>query len=190
MISGASPIQATSAFCMLFFQFVRFSYQVDQFNVVRLHTAITIQSESIVQDIRQIRILCPVAAPKNFTELRRGALKYLPIGAMVGAIFLAELVLVAGGWFFSAEAAANIAAPSPALDGDVTNTHALGLLVYTHYAYLFLVAGLILLVAMIEAIVLTLRTRPGVRKQRVSDQVSRTVEETMAIRKVTPGTGI
>jgi len=108
----------------------------------------------------------------NFTELRQGFLNYLPIGGVIGLILLAELVLVFAGWAVAPGAHAAAAAPTPAI-AAITNTKALGALFYTRYVYLFQTAGLILLVAMIGAIVLTLRTRKGVRKQRIADQVGR-----------------
>jgi NADH-quinone oxidoreductase subunit J len=123
----------------------------------------------------------------NFRELRSGMARFIPVGATVGLILLAELVLIFGGWAFAPVAATTIAAPAPA---TVTNTHALGRLFYTHYIYLFQAAGLILLVAMIGAIVLTLRERSGVRKQVIADQIGRRRDEVLAIRKVSTGTGV
>ncbi|PCJ60384.1 MAG: NADH:ubiquinone oxidoreductase subunit J [Rhodospirillaceae bacterium] len=123
----------------------------------------------------------------NFVELRQGFLQYLPIGGLIGLVLLAELVLVGGSWVLGPEMSG--AMPTPQL-AERTNTEAIGELLYTHYLYLFQVAGIVLLVAMIGAIVLVLRTRTGVRKQRPSDQVARTREEAVAIRKVSPGGGV
>jgi NADH-quinone oxidoreductase subunit J len=117
----------------------------------------------------------------NFAELRQGFLNYLPIGGLIGLILLAELVLVFGTWVIAPEAGTVAAAPTPDI-AHVTNTHALGALLYTRYVYPFQVAGLILLVAMIGAIVLTLRGRKGVRKQAISRQVAR--EKTVELKKV------
>ena len=125
----------------------------------------------------------------NFAELREGFLQYLPIGALIGIILAAELVLIFGSWIINPEAAQIIAAPSAA-PSEITNTHALGQLIYTEYVYLFQAAGLVLLVAMIGAIVLTLRTRPNVRRQRIAEQVSRPVEDVIEIRDVPTGSGI
>jgi NADH-quinone oxidoreductase subunit J len=125
----------------------------------------------------------------NFRELRAGTLQYLPIGITVGLVLLVELALVLGTWVVSPDLATVAAAPTPTPD-QVTNTHALGLLIYTHYAYLFQAAGLILLIAMIGAIVLTLRSREGVRRQNISNQVSRRRDEVVAIRKVPTRGGI
>jgi NADH-quinone oxidoreductase subunit J len=125
----------------------------------------------------------------NFVELRQGFLQYMPIGGTIGFILLVELALVLGGWAVSPEARSVSAVPIPAVE-QVTNTHALGAVLYTKYIYLFQGAGLILLVAMIGAIVLTLRSRPGVKRQSISEQVNRPRDEAVAIRKVEPRKGI
>lgn len=125
----------------------------------------------------------------NFVELRQGFLQYLPIGGLVGFILLAELVMVLGGWVFADGIALSLAAPTPAPDA-VSNTHALGNILYTDYLYLFEAAGIVLLVAMIGAIVLTHRHRPGVRKQVIADQLARHPKDTIEMRTVEPGKGI
>ena len=125
----------------------------------------------------------------NFVELREGFLQYLPIGALIGIILLIELLLVLGGASISTEMVASATAPAP-LASDVTNTHALGALVYTRYVYLFQAAGMLLLIAMIGAIVLTLRHREGVRRQSIGRQVGRTRAESVELKKVQPGQGI
>ncbi len=125
----------------------------------------------------------------NLAELREGFLQYLPIGALVGIILAAELVLIFGSWIVNPEAAQIIAAPSAA-PSELTNTHALGQLLYTEYVYLFQAAGLVLLIAMIGAIVLTLRRRPEVRRQRIAEQVSRPVEDVIEIKDIPKGSGI
>ncbi len=125
----------------------------------------------------------------DYVELRRGFLQYLPIGGMIGLVLLAELVAVLTGWAMSPEAASRAAAPLPAPD-TLPNTHALGELIYTHYFYLFQIAGLVLLVAMIGAIVLTHRKRDGVHHQKISDQLARRPEDTIEMHKIEPGRGI
>lgn len=122
----------------------------------------------------------------SFADLRKGAMQFIPIGLAVGAVLLSELIFMYSAWSFAGESVGNAA--SPIVEG-VSNTQALGQVIYTQYVYVFQLAGLILLVAMIGAIVLTHRTRPGVRRQRVSKQHARTVEESIEIRKVTPRTG-
>lgn len=126
----------------------------------------------------------------NFTALRHGVLQYLPIGALIGIILLAELALVGGSWAFTPETAAAMATVATPPAGEVSNTHALGRLIYTRYVYFFQGSGLVLLVAMMGAIVLTLRQREGVRRQRISDQVSRRREDSIEIVKVPSGSGV
>ena len=121
----------------------------------------------------------------NFVRLREGFLQYLPVGALIGIILLAELVLVFGGWAL-APAVAGVEQPTPQA---VSNIEALGDLLYTEYFYLFQAAGLILLVAIIGAITLTLRRRPGVRRQDIGEQVHRSAKEAIELRKVQPGSG-
>jgi NADH-quinone oxidoreductase subunit J len=125
----------------------------------------------------------------DFTELRQGMLNYLPIGGTIGLILLVELLLALGTWAISPDAGRIIAAPAPALDG-LTNTEALGQILYTKYVYFFQAAGLVLLVAMIGAIVLTLRHKQGVKRQDIAAQVARRPATAVEIRKVGPGQGI
>ena len=125
----------------------------------------------------------------NFAELRQGFLQYLPIGGLVGLVLLAELLIVLGGWTLAPEAAAGGSAPAPAPE-SISNTEALGQLLYTHYFYLFQASGVVLLIAMIGAIVLTFRRRPGVRRQDIADQLRRNPENSVEVRKIEPGRGI
>jgi NADH-quinone oxidoreductase subunit J len=122
----------------------------------------------------------------DFAELKRGTLQYVPISLVVGGILLAELVFAGTAWRFAPAASHALASVKPA---HLTNTEALGRILYTDYAYYFQIAGLILLVAMIGAIVLTLRTRPGVRKQSVRAQVRRYASDTLVVVDVKPGQG-
>ena len=124
----------------------------------------------------------------NFVELRQGFLQYLPLGAIIGLLLLGELFVVVGGHALTPLAVAGESVPIP--PAAVTNIEALGALIYTHYIYLFQAAGMVLLVAMIGAIVLTHRTRKGVRKQRIADQIARRPEETIELVKVEPRKGI
>ena len=125
----------------------------------------------------------------NFVELRQGFIQYLPIGAIIGLVLLFELLLILGSWVVVPDAKLFAGAPTPAAD-QVTNTHALGNIIYTDFVYLFQGAGMILLVAMIGAIVLTMRSREGVRKQSIAKQVGRRREEAVEIKKVESGQGI
>ncbi len=123
----------------------------------------------------------------DFVELRQGMLNYLPVGATIGLIVLAELALVAASWVIDPASVKTAASPAP--DG-ISNTEALGRILYTDYIYYFQAAGLVLLVAMIGAIVLTLRHKEGVKRQNVDDQVARGPATAIEIRKVKPGQGI
>jgi NADH-quinone oxidoreductase subunit J len=123
----------------------------------------------------------------DFAELRQGFLQYLPFGAVIGAIMLAELLLVLGAWTIGAGVPRAITAPIPT---DITNTEALGRVLYTKYIYYFQAAGLVLLVAMIGAIVLTLRHKAGVKRQNIADQVARNKDTAIEVRKVQPGQGL
>jgi NADH-quinone oxidoreductase subunit J len=125
----------------------------------------------------------------DFAELRSGALRYAPVGATVGLILAAELIVVAGGYAFAPQLAGTVAKPTP----DIAvrhNTAALGDILYTDYIYFFQIAGLVLLVAMIGAIVLTLRHKPNIKRQDVSAQVRRTPATAIEIKKVETGRGI
>ncbi|MBT3991359.1 MAG: NADH-quinone oxidoreductase subunit J [Rhodospirillaceae bacterium] len=124
----------------------------------------------------------------SLTEMREGFLQYLPLGALVGFILLMELGVIVGGWAITPDVDKHFVAPAIAM--KTTNTEALGNMLYTHYVYYFQAAGMILLVAMIGAIVLTHRSRPGVRKQNIGDQVARHPSDTIEIKKVSSGSGI
>ncbi len=125
----------------------------------------------------------------DFAELRQGFLQYLPIGGLIGGIFVFELLSVVFLWTIGPGVPQAITAPIPP-PTTLTNTEALGLVLYTRYIYFFQAAGVVLLVAMIGAIVLTLRHRPDVRRQRASEQVNRTKETSIEIRQVRPGQGL
>ena len=123
----------------------------------------------------------------NFVELRQGFMNYLPIGALVGVVLLVELAFVVTAWAVAPQVAANAQVPAP---DAVSNTHALGMVIYTKYIYLFQASGIVLLIAMIGAIVLTLRQREGVRRQRIAVQNARTRTATVEVVKVTRGEGV
>ena len=124
----------------------------------------------------------------NVIMMREGFLKYLPIGALIGIILLVELAVVFGGWTMASEAQSLRVVPTD--PSKLTNTEALGRVLYTDYVYLFQASGLVLLVAMIGAIVLTMRRRPGVRKQKIADQVARDPKETVVMVQVPTGKGL
>jgi NADH-quinone oxidoreductase subunit J len=123
----------------------------------------------------------------NFSQLREGFQRYAPVGAAIGIVLLVELAMVLGGWRFAPDAASLRFAPR---DAGVFNTAQIGNLLYTHYILLFQVSGLILLVAMIGAIVLTLRDRASSRHQVIARQLARTAADTLELLDVRPGAGI
>jgi NADH-quinone oxidoreductase subunit J len=123
----------------------------------------------------------------DFVELRQGFLNYLPVGALVGAVLLAELLLVVGVWVIGPSVVATAPIPPP---GDINNTQALGLVLYTRYVYYFQASGIILLVAMVGAIVLTLQHKANVRRQVIADQVARNRSSAIDIVQVKSGQGL
>jgi NADH-quinone oxidoreductase subunit J len=125
----------------------------------------------------------------NFAALRRGIRQHLALGLSVGVVLLAELIIVVGAWAVAPEVSSHTAQVVAPLV-TTTNTQALGSILYTRYIYAFEGSGLILLVAMIGAIVLTLRSRAGVRRQVIASQISRSRAETIEVVKVPTGHGI
>ena len=125
----------------------------------------------------------------NFVRMREGFLQYLPIGGLIGAILLIELIMVGGAWVISPEASSVARVPAPDPD-QIGNTEALGRILYTDFIYLFQAAGFVLLVAMVGAIVLTLRQREGVRRQSITRQVSRRRGDTVEVKDVPSGQGV
>jgi NADH-quinone oxidoreductase subunit J len=122
----------------------------------------------------------------DFAELKRGSLQYLPFGVLIGLILVAELAMAGSVWVLKP---AMVAAKASATPAGLTNTAALGRILYTDYVYYFQIAGLVLLVAMIGAIVLTLRSRPGVRRQVISVQNARTAAMAVDMHDLKPGEG-
>jgi NADH-quinone oxidoreductase subunit J len=125
----------------------------------------------------------------DFAELRGGFTKFLPVGGLIGAILLGELLLAVTAWTFAPEASRLVAERIPSAE-TVTNTEAIGRVLYTKYVFFFQLSGLILLVAMIGAIVLTLRHRVGVKRQNIGVQVARDPALAIEIKKVETGKGI
>jgi NADH-quinone oxidoreductase subunit J len=123
----------------------------------------------------------------DFAELKQGFLQYLPIGGLIGILLFIELVMVLGTWTIAPEIVRVIDAP--AIVG-IDNTEAIGRLMYTKYVYLFQTAGLVLLVAMIGAIVLTLHHKPNVKRQNISEQVARDPKTAVELKDVKPGQGV
>ena len=125
----------------------------------------------------------------NFVQLRQGFLQYLPIGGLIGLVLIVELLMVVSGWVISPADLKSASVNTQVIDG-VSNTLALGRLIYTKYVYLFQASGLILLIAMLGAIVLTLRQREGVKRQRITAQLDRKPEEAIEIIDVKTGSGV
>jgi NADH-quinone oxidoreductase subunit J len=125
----------------------------------------------------------------DFAELRHGLLNYLPIGVVIGGVLLAELLFVVGTWLIAPGIPKVVAAPIAA-EGQVSNTEALGLVLYTRYVYFFEAAGMILLVAMIGAIVMTLQHKRDVKRQSIAAQVARRRSSAIEIVKVKSGQGL
>lgn len=127
----------------------------------------------------------------SFADLRQGAMKFIPLGLLIGVVILAELYLAYQSWSMGlvvggADNAVNAAHQA----GELNNTEAIGNLLYTKYFLAFQLAGMILLVAMVGAIVLTLRHRSDVLRQKIDDQVSRDPKDVLEVKKVTSGTGV
>ena len=123
----------------------------------------------------------------DFAELKQGFIKYLPLGAGVGVVVLAELGIVAIGWQPSPVAASAAAAPIPE---NLSNTAALGQILYTKYAVFFEASAMVLLTAMIGAIVLTLHHRPNVKRQNIEEQNARNSKNVVEVKKVPFRTGV
>ena len=121
----------------------------------------------------------------DFAGLRRGIVTYLPLGALIGLLLLGELAV--GIWTLGERGQGVLRHPTPE---GVSNTEAIGRILYTDYVFYFQTAGMVLLVAMIGAIVLTLRHRPGVKRQSISAQVARRAEEAVELVDVKPGQGV
>jgi NADH-quinone oxidoreductase subunit J len=125
----------------------------------------------------------------DFAELRRGVLSYLPVGALIGVVLLVELLIIVGAWAVGPDVAKAITSPIPP-PSEVSNTEALGRVLYTNYIFFFQTAGIILLVAMIGAIVLTLQHKPNVRRQSIAQQVARSKNTAIEIVNVKSGQGL
>ncbi len=123
----------------------------------------------------------------DFASMRQGMLQYAPVGVVVGIILFLELLLVAGSFVIAPEIASNAVVP---IEEGVANTRALGQVIYTRYVYLFQGAGAVLLVAMIGAIVLTLRHKAGIRRQDVFKQTARKRHEAVEVVSVQSGQGL
>ena len=125
----------------------------------------------------------------DFAELRQGFLQYLPIGATIGVILCVELIAILAGTVIDAQSSVDAVVPIPPI-AEKSNIHAIGEVLYTKYIYFFQTAGLVLLVAMIGAIVLTLRHKENVKRQDINVQVARSPETAIEVVEVDSGKGI
>jgi NADH-quinone oxidoreductase subunit J len=125
----------------------------------------------------------------DFVELRQGFLQYLPFGSLIAIIFFIEITLVLVSSFSGFELSQNILARAP-VDGELSNIEQIGAVLYTDYVFYFQLAGLVLLVAMIGAIVLTLRHKSGIKRQNIGEQVSRKPEDCIEVVSVPSGRGL
>jgi NADH-quinone oxidoreductase subunit J len=123
----------------------------------------------------------------DFAALRQGFARYMPLGGLVAGILVVEMIVVSTSVATQGAARLN---DTPMVAGDISNAESIGRVLYTDYVYFFQAAGLVLLVAMIGAIVLTLRHKPGVRRQVIADQVARTKKAGMRVVSIKPGEGI
>lgn len=127
----------------------------------------------------------------SFADLRRGAIKFIPLGLLIGVVILAELYLAYQSWSMGLVVGGEDSAVNNAYaEGKLNNTEAIGNLLYTKYFLAFQLSGMILLVAMVGAIVLTLRHRSDVLRQKIEDQVSRDPKDVLEVKKVASGTGV
>lgn len=122
-------------------------------------------------------------------HIQKIAKRYSLVGGIIGALLTAELILMMLSWH-TPSTAFDLTAARSSLYNDMTNTEALGNLLYTHYALIFQCAGLILLIAMIGAIVLTLRHREGVKRQKIGEQINREANDSIQLMDISSGSGI
>ena len=125
----------------------------------------------------------------SFAEMRQGFLQYLPIGGLVGIVLLAELLMIGSSWVIAPATEGLRIFPAPPIE-QITNTHAIGMILYTDYIYLFQAAGIILLLAMIGAIVLTQSRRRGIRRQYINEQTAVVATDRVKLKKIDIGKGI
>lgn len=123
----------------------------------------------------------------DFAKLKGELASYLPLGLVIAVVMIAQLGIAVSGWTVSDQAASLRAAP---IIESVQNTHGLGMVIYDRYLLIFQLAGLVLLVAMIGAIVLTMRHRRDIKRQNVLEQMWRDPAKTMELKDVKPGQGL
>ena len=125
----------------------------------------------------------------DFGRMKQGALKYAPIGAIIGFVLLAQLVIALSGSYYQPSVSTGTVLPMPPLE-TMSNIEAIGQVLYTRYVFFFQMAGLVLFVAMVGAIVLTLRHKPGLKRQSIPEQVARNPSTSIEVVKVESGRGL
>jgi len=125
----------------------------------------------------------------DFGRMKQGALKYAPIGAIIGLVLLAQLIIAVSGGYFEPAASTATVLPIPPIE-TMSNIEAIGQVLYTRYILFFQMAGLVLFVAMVGAIVLTLRHKEGLKRQSIPQQVARNPSTSIEVVKVETGRGI
>ena len=128
-----------------------------------------------------------VAQQKNQWFLSKSSSRHIPVGLIISAIIFFELIIVVGGWKYKPDLSNST---NISFSNDITNTHSLGLVLYTDYIHIFQISGMILLIAMIGAIVLTFRQREGVKKQSYIKQISRERSEGVEVLEVPSNRGV
>ncbi len=127
-----------------------------------------------------------VAQQKNQWFLSKSSSRHIPMGLIISAVIFFELMIVVGGWKYKPNLVNNL----PELNNELSNTHLLGQVLYTDYIHIFQISGMILLIAMIGAIVLTYRQREGVKKQSYIKQISRERSEGVEVIEVASNKGV
>ena len=128
-----------------------------------------------------------VAQQKNQWFSARESSKHIPVGLIISVIIFFELIIVIGGWKYKPDL---VSAMSLNIDSSISNTHAIGFVIYTDYIHIFQLSGMILLVAMVGAIVLTFRQRSGVKKQSYFSQISRERSDGVELMDVESNKGV
>ncbi len=188
MVSGAMVVVARNPVYSVLFLILAFFNAAALFVLIGAEFIAMILVIVYVGAVAVLFLFVVMMLDINIAEIKEGFTRYLPVGGLIGAVLFAE-ILFGLGVLGSSETIQSLSAAGVQSLG-VDNTRAIGRVLYTQYFYLFQVASLVLLVAMIGAIVLTLRHRPGVRRQKISDQLYRTKEETVTLVKVPTREGV
>jgi NADH-quinone oxidoreductase subunit J len=186
LLSGAAVISARNPVHSVLFLILAFFNAAGLFVMLGAEFLAMIMVIVYVGAVAVLFLFVVMMLDIDFAALRKGLRRHLPVGALVGLVLIWEFSYMYMHW----QGALSHAAPAAPIPAGLTNTQALGQVLYTHFAYLFQISGLILLVAMIGAITLTLRTRPDSRRQSIAAQVARDPKEVLKIEKITTGAGV